>query len=237
MNGQRLVGLPCKVNKVKIHLNEPILKIETLKVRNLIDDYRSGLLVIPEFPREYVWKTNHAPMLLESLYRGFTVPSLLVWQSDEAIRSRRNHPRPSRARGANWLIDGQQMVITLSRSLLGDENIDFVFHPDKERFCLANATTKIDRNWFHFANIIDDKQYHRLHMLPRDRQSEQREAAFAKVRRILDDEIPLLRMVNYRFEDVVEIFGHISIKCVRLTKKEIEGAKLAARHSGFVADE
>ena len=45
----------------------------------------------------------------------------------------------------NWLIDGQQRVITLARTLSGDEGIEVVFNPREDMFRLANAATRNDR--------------------------------------------------------------------------------------------
>jgi len=125
---------------------EPRLEIQNLKVRQLIEDYRGGRLVIPEFQREYVWKRSRAPRLVDSLYRRFPVSVLLLWTSDVQARSRRRDPRPSRAGIVSWLIDGQQRVITLSRILSGDEGIDVVFNPNEDAFKLANAATARDSN-------------------------------------------------------------------------------------------
>ena len=68
---------------------EPRLEHQTVKVKQLIDDYRFGRVVIPEFQRDYVWKKSKAPKLIDSLYRGFPISSLLLWQSAEETRSRR----------------------------------------------------------------------------------------------------------------------------------------------------
>src|SRR6202051_1770267 len=103
-------------------MSTPRLEHQNVKVKQLIDDYRSGRIVIPEFQREYVWKKSKAPLLIDSLYRGFPISSLLLWQSEEETRSRRRDPRPSRS-SMSWLIDGQQRVITLSRVMNGDEGI------------------------------------------------------------------------------------------------------------------
>src|SRR3569832_2708035 len=119
---------------------QPRLEHQTLKVRQLVDDYRAGRISIPEFQREYVWKPNKAPKLLDSLFNGFPISSLLLWQSDEAHRSRRRDPRPSRG-SLSWLIDGQQRAITLARVMSGDEGIDVVFNPSTNEFRLANAAT------------------------------------------------------------------------------------------------
>jgi uncharacterized protein with ParB-like and HNH nuclease domain len=93
---------------------EPHLEHQNVKVRQLIDDYRMGRIVIPEFQRDYVWKKSKAPRLVDSLYRGFPISSLLLWQSVEETRARRRDTRPTRASLMNWLIDGQQRVITLT---------------------------------------------------------------------------------------------------------------------------
>jgi uncharacterized protein with ParB-like and HNH nuclease domain len=39
---------------------ESRLEHQNVKVKQLIDDYRSGRIVIPEFQREYVWKKSRA---------------------------------------------------------------------------------------------------------------------------------------------------------------------------------
>lgn len=135
---------------------KPRLEQQTFKIRQLIDDYRGGRIVIPEFQREYVWKPKRASALIDSLYRRFPISSLLLWQGDGETRSRRRDPRPSRSALVNWLIDGQQRVITLSRVMTGDEGIDVVFHPDREEFQRASASTRREGGWVRVAEVLDD---------------------------------------------------------------------------------
>jgi|GraSoi_2013_40cm_1033754.scaffolds.fasta_scaffold12258_1 hypothetical protein len=217
---------------------EPRLEHQNIKIRQLIDDYRMGRIVIPEFQREYVWKKSKAPKLVDSLYRGFPISSLLLWQSLEETRARRRDPRPTRVSLMNWLIDGQQRVITLARTLSGDEDIEVVFHPGEDEFRLANAATRNDRNWIAIAQLWDDELYRQLRRnLDGSGSADKREASFEKVRRILDYEVPLVRMVDHTFTDAVRAFERINTLGVRLKKEDIESANVAARHSGFIADE
>lgn len=88
---------------------EQLLKPETIKVKQLVSDYRAGRIVIPEFQREYVWKPSKAPWLIDSIYRGFPISSLLLWQSSEPARARRRDPRPVRSIQMSWLIDGNNV--------------------------------------------------------------------------------------------------------------------------------
>ena len=62
----------------------------------------------------------------------------------------------------NWLIDGQQRVLTLSKIMNGDEGIDVVFHPEQQQFRLANAATRKDANWVRVAELLDDDMYRQL---------------------------------------------------------------------------
>lgn len=217
---------------------EPRLEHRTDKVKLLVEDYRQGRMVIPEFQREYVWQPGKAPRLIDSLYRGFPISSLLLWQSSGETRARRRSPRPQRSPVMNWLIDGQQRVITLSRTMNGDEGIDVVFHPEQEEFRLANAATRKDPNWVKVAEVWNDDTYRQLRRnLDGSRHADKLEGRFEALRRILDYEVPVVRMVDHTFDDAVNAFTRINTLGVRLKKEDIQSAQVAARHSGFIADE
>jgi hypothetical protein len=237
---RRAIGLrpqPCAHNKETEQLNEPHLEHQTLRVRQLIDDFRAGRIVIPEFQRDYVWQPRRAPLLIDSLYRGFPISSLLLWKSGEEIRSRNREAGSARAGLMSWLIDGQQRVITLSRTLSGDEGIEVVFHPGRDEFRLANPARKKNPDWFRVADLWDDEMYRQLRRNLNEGQSADRhEARFERVRRILDYEVPMVRMVDHSFENAITSFTRINQLGVRLKKADIESARVAARHTGFIAD-
>jgi hypothetical protein len=217
---------------------EPRLELQTFKVKQLVEDYRAGRIVIPEFQREYVWKPSKAPRLIDSLYRWFPVGSLLLWRSTEEMRPRRRDPRPRSSAIMDWLIDGQQRIITLSRAINGDEGIDIVFHAEQQEFRLVNAATRKDGNWVRLSELLDDARYRRLRRnLNGSRNADIHEARFEAVRRILDYEISVVRMVDHSFDAAVKAFTRINTMGVRLKKEDIESAQIAARHSGFVTDE
>src|SRR5579863_9713681 len=142
----------------------PRLEIERLKVSQIIEDYRNGRLVVPEFQRDYVWKPSRAPKLVDSIYRGYPISVLLLWASDSDTRARSQNPRPIRAGTISWLIDGQQRVITLSKILDGEDGIDVVFNPDEAdgTFKLSNAATRQDRRWYRVSEILDDELFRKL---------------------------------------------------------------------------
>jgi hypothetical protein len=144
------------------HVLTPTLKNETIKVSKLVAEYRAGRIVIPEFQRDYVWPKSKAPKLIDSLYRNFPVSTLLFWQSSDSPRARRSSPKPRGGRTMNWLIDGQQRVMTLARVMSGDEGIEVVFNPETDRFSNANVVTRKDPTWVKVADLFDDATYRAL---------------------------------------------------------------------------
>ena len=120
----------------------------------------------------------------------------------------------------------------------GDEGIDVVFHPSHDVFKLANAATKTEPGWVRVAELWDDEMYRRFRRnLDGSIAADKREARFEAVRRILDYEIPMVRMVDHSFRDAVGAFKRINTLGVKLKKQDIESAEIASRHSGFIADE
>jgi len=214
----------------------PHLEHQTLRIKQLVEDYRAGRVVIPEFQRDYVWRRSKAARLVDSLYRGFPISSLLLWQSDEQTRARRRDPRPIHSSVMSWLIDGQQRVITLSRTMNGDEALMLYFTRIARNFVLQMRLK--DRNWFRVAELWDDELYRQLRRnLDGSRQADKREERFEKLRRVLDYEVPVVKMVEHSFGDAVNAFTRINTLGVRLKHEDIESARIAARHSGFIADE
>ena len=215
----------------------PRLENDTIKVGQLVADYRAGRIVIPEFQRDYVWRKNRAPKLIDSLYRSFPVSTLLLWQSSEYTQARRSSPKPAKVR-MSWLVDGQQRVMTLSRVMNGDEGIEVLFNPQSGLFSLANVATHNDPNWVLVADLFDDAAYRELRReLPSGNRGAKLEAAFDKVREIRNYVIPVVKMVDHSFQDAVDAFTRINSLGVRLKKQDIESAQVAARHSGLIADE
>ncbi|HOV20258.1 MAG TPA: DUF262 domain-containing protein [Ottowia sp.] len=219
-------------------MQESRLKHESRTIKNLVEDYRAGRIVIPEFQREYVWRKSKAPLLIDSIYQNFPISSLLLWRSDAEVHARRATPRANRSGSTSWLIDGQQRVITLSKTIDGEDGIDGGFNPDTEEFKLSNAATRKNPDWIRVADIWSDEAFRRLRrQFDGSRQAERFEARLERVRRIRDYEVPIVEMVDHDFDDAVKAFERINTLGVRLKKEDIESARVAARHQRLIADE
>ena len=53
----------------------------------------------------------------------------------------------------------------------------------------------------------------------------------------MEYEVPLVKMVDHSFDNAVNAFTRINTLGVRLKREDIESANIAAKHTGFIADE
>jgi uncharacterized protein with ParB-like and HNH nuclease domain len=94
---------------------------------------------------------------LDSLYQGYPVGYLIAWRNP-AVKLKDGTP----SAGKRILIDGQQRVTALMAALLGREvltkdyetvRIRIAFHPQEERFEVANPAIRKDVAWI--ADVAD----------------------------------------------------------------------------------
>ncbi|MFG1952704.1 DUF262 domain-containing protein [Micromonospora sp. NPDC048830] len=87
-------------------------------IDSLLDDVGRGLVRVPAFQRPFVWRPSQMLDLFDSIERGYPIGSLLVWQTDEHVRSL-DHiggmaiPPPPSGQSISYLLDGHQRVSTL----------------------------------------------------------------------------------------------------------------------------
>ena len=117
-----------------------------MKVQDILGQIELGSIALPEFQRGYVWNRDQVVRLMESLYRGHPVGSLLVWVTStdvaEASKTRGDGKLP--AGPVKLLLDGQQRMTTLYGIIRGrppkffDGNSEafsnLYFHLDDEIF-------------------------------------------------------------------------------------------------------
>jgi uncharacterized protein with ParB-like and HNH nuclease domain len=82
-------------------------------IRQIIERISSGDIRIPAFQRGYVWEPEQAAFLLDSIYKGFPIGIIVLWQTDERLKSEKNLgsfalPEPKKDYPVNYVLDGQQ---------------------------------------------------------------------------------------------------------------------------------
>ena len=114
-----------------------------MKISTILDHIDGGEIALPEFQRGYVWNRDQVRGLMESLYRGHPVGSLLVWstKTDTSIARGNGNLSPGYVK---LLLDGQQRITSLYGIIRGkapqffDGNpaafLDLYFNIDEEAF-------------------------------------------------------------------------------------------------------
>ena len=113
------------------------------KVSTILDLIDMGSVALPEFQRGYVWNRDQVRGLMHSLYRGYPVGSLLVWETPTGMAPARGD-QSLQPGVVKLLLDGQQRMTTLYGIVRGkppaffDGNVQafsgLYFHLEREEF-------------------------------------------------------------------------------------------------------
>jgi hypothetical protein len=129
-----------------------IFKPVSYELSQLLGDIDLGKLALPELQRPFVWQKTAVRDLLDSMYRGFPIGYLMLWNAAEA---------DAKLIGANgkqhtsteFIVDGQQRLTSLYAVMKGAEitfkdfskgRIRIAFRPRDERFEVTDAAVEKD---------------------------------------------------------------------------------------------
>lgn len=134
---------------------EPIVRGRTQRfersertIATLMSEVERGVIALPDLQRPFVWEDTKVRDLLDSLFLGFPVGTLVLWHTANEKGARAlGTERPS-LRAMTLVIDGQQRLTALSAVMRGVEaiskdgrkrSITIAFRPRDGRFEVADA--------------------------------------------------------------------------------------------------
>ncbi|KAF5430100.1 hypothetical protein C5S42_00710 [Candidatus Methanomarinus sp.] len=88
------------------------------RISHLVSQIQRGDIKIPKFQRGFIWKKNQILTLLESIYEGYPIGSLLFWLTNEKMKSEKEiggfdlPPTPD-VYPRNYVLDGQQRLTSI----------------------------------------------------------------------------------------------------------------------------
>ena len=129
-----------------------------MQVSAILDNIDRGGLSLPMFQRGYVWTRPQVKKLMHSLYLGYPVGGLLIWETRAEEVAVRNSGQVSAAGSISLLLDGQQRVSSLYGVIKGappsffdgDANAfsDLFFHLENEEFEFRSPVKMaLDTRW------------------------------------------------------------------------------------------
>ena len=96
-----------------------------MQIASLLNTIDVGSLALPAFQRGYVWKRPQVRNLMNSLYRGYPVGSLLTWTTRAEQAEVRTTGEVQASGPIELLLDGQQRVTSLYGIIRGNPPLFF----------------------------------------------------------------------------------------------------------------
>ena len=118
-------------------------------LQTLIANIDSGILALPEIQRPFVWENAKVRDLLDSMYRGYPVGTLLFWLTSNNAQAGRSIGQTHQSVPHSLIVDGQQRLTGLYAVIKGvavlrnnyeREHIRIAFNPLKDEFMEAGIS-------------------------------------------------------------------------------------------------
>lgn len=135
----------------------------TLSVADILDDIHAGRIRVPSVRRALKWKRRAIRLLLDSIYRGYPIGTMLLWKrpADADVVQvgpvRIDAPAHQTAR---WVVDGQQRITALTGVLTGpydDIRADHALFFDLQARAFQHASKKQPPppHWLPLDRVVD----------------------------------------------------------------------------------
>lgn len=127
---------------------------------HLVSDISIGRIGLPDIQRPFVWSRAKIRDLLDSMYRGYPVGTLMLWETGADIYTRQIGTNEVPDAPRSLVVDGQQRLTSLYAVQTGapiltgkyvEETIRIAFNPSEERFAVTDAA--IERDPEYIADI------------------------------------------------------------------------------------
>ena len=221
-----------------------------MKISTIIDYIDLGNYALPKFQRGYVWNRDQVRKMMNSLYRGYPIGGLLIWETavnDDIIRG-----GTARTAGTvSMILDGQQRMTSLYGIIRGQAPRFFegnasaftnlYFNLDEETFeFYMPAKMKDNPVWVNVTQVFKEGQaYVQNRMDATDMSRIQwwfENDRMTKVNRlsgIKDIELPIQIVTgdDKTIDVVVDIFNNVNSGGTKLSKGDLAMAKICAEWS------
>ena len=217
-------------------------KITQYSVNTILGYVENAQIAIPEIQRPFVWKGQEVRDLIDSLYEGYPIGYLIVWQNSQ-VRLRGFGKGGTK----KILIDGQQRVTALMAALLGREVLDaqyrshrirIAFYPladaGEERFAVNDGEYDCKPGWIPDISVLFrrdfsfrkfEKEYKEKNP---DLDTTPLEAAIDQMKGITKHQVGVIELSFLLDIDVVsEIFIRINLQGKPLNQEDFAMSKIS----------
>lgn len=120
---------------------------------HLIEDIKVGRIALPDIQRPFVWSSTKARDLFDSMYRGYPIGTIMLWETGAEVGTRQIGLGDTDRAPQLLIVDGQQRLTSLFAVLTGqpvltktydERRIRLAFRPSDETFEVADAAIERD---------------------------------------------------------------------------------------------
>ncbi|WP_165667229.1 DUF262 domain-containing protein [Metapseudomonas otitidis] len=202
-------------------------KPEVLRLEELALLVKSGEIKLPRFQRPFVWKRPDMLKLLDSIYKGYPIGSLLLWNSSQRLKSERDiaglhvDDKPA-IYPTNYLLDGQQRLTTLCGALFWEGNqVNSIWniHFDLENEIFVYPKDQNLVTMFPLNKLMNTRDF--IHQCMKFEHHDNKIAFTDRAERVLrsikDYKIAVVMIGDMSIEEVAPIFERINSTGRKLT--------------------
>jgi hypothetical protein len=219
-----------------------LVERSVLPVGEVMNQIGRSEIRLPELQRDYVWRPTQVAKLIDSLYHGYPIGSLLFWQTDEAPVTRGMNvtgqiQQPFRQ--PVYLLDGQQRLTSLHRVFTDHPQAQVVFQVEKERFQNQSATTKADLKWIKVSEILDldnalGKMTRRLRRAGCQLDEAEIERRLTRIRSLRERTFHVETLRGFDYDKIAEVFVRVNSAGRHLGRADLAMATLSAKWPGVL---
>lgn len=209
-------------------MKEEKLKVSDESLGALINDIHKGVIRIPRFQREYVWKMKDTLNLFDSMYEEYPIGTIFLWdmpsQYNTMLREIADLSQPPIVKNSRYkvILDGQQRLTSLYAvvNALKIGNTDFgrvVVDLDGDAGTYFKDRQPDDLQFVSVKNLLSQMPFSIIKRL-----NEEQQFRFESIRDVLlKYPIPVVTVSAENIRDAVRIFERINQRGKRLTRYDL----------------
>ena len=205
---------------------------------HLIEEIKHGGIALPDIQRPFVWSAVKVRDLFDSMYRGYPVGTLMLWETGADVGMRQVGGGDVSKVAKLLIVDGQQRLTSLFAVLTGravltnrfaNKRIRVAFRPNDESFEVTDAAIERNPEYIPDITVLWAKRYKSTvrHFLTRlggnltDAEQDELEERIDRVRDLRDFRFQVIVLdARANEEEVAEIFVRTNSKGVTLNQAD-----------------
>lgn len=219
-------------------MSDKIYSVDHKNVGKILDWIKSGEIGLPEMQRPFVWKSTQVRDLIDSLYKGYPIGFIVIWENPDAELK-----NGGKAQNKEIIIDGQQRITALSAALEGNKIVDqkyikkriyIAFNPKTEEFATQSAAIKKDPKWISDISIFNRSGFDEFNYIIQNSKrlgltNEGLNKVVNKLQSISGSEIGVIKLdKNLPIDQVTDIFNRMNQTGTKLSSADFAMSRLSS---------